>query len=82
MLDSNIAFKNLSLYDQKFFYCYTIFSQKRSSKQKRGYIQRSLVLISEFYIGGVLNLLNNIGMIYFNDDILNMPIDRLKVLHL
>ncbi len=79
-LDSNIPFKNLSLYDQKFYFCYTIFSQKKSSKRKRGYIQRSLVLISEFYVPVLLNFLINIGKIYFDDgDGKRCQMNKLKV---
>jgi hypothetical protein len=80
-LDSNIPFKNMSLNDQKFYFCYTIFSQKKSQKRKRGYLQKSLVLISEFYLPELFALSSNLTKIYFDDEIGNdISWVKLKVL--
>jgi hypothetical protein len=48
-LDNNIPLKCTSITDQKFYYCYTLFIQLKSSNFKRGYLQKSLVIVSQFY---------------------------------
>jgi len=48
-LDNNIPLKCTSITDQKFYYCYTLFIQLKRSDFKRGYLQKSLVIVSQFY---------------------------------
>jgi hypothetical protein len=45
----SVELKNISINDQKFLNCYTLFIQKRNQKYKRGYMQKSIVIISPFY---------------------------------
>lgn len=43
------SIKCISIQDQQFLYCYTHFFQRKSNSLKRGYMQKSLVIISETY---------------------------------
>lgn len=38
-----------SISDQSFYYCYTIFIQKKDANYKRGYMQKSIMIVTEIY---------------------------------
>jgi len=77
-----IPFQCSSILDQKFYFCYSIFLQKKSIKSKRGYSQKSLVLVSEQYFGDIYyNLLAEVGQFYFNDKINISVKNKLKKIY-
>ena len=62
--DYNIPLKGNSLDSHSFNYCYTLFIQKKKKESKRGYIQKSIIIISpslsKYYFFKLLYLLKDL----------------------
>ena len=58
----------LNIRDQHFLFCYTKFTQKKHPNFKRGYMQKSLVIITESYIPKIFfNILDQLNQLYSNN---------------
>jgi hypothetical protein len=75
-LDYNIPLMNTSISDQEFYYCYTLFIQKKDKQFSRGYMQKSLVIVSEYYLKNLFyHFLTEIrAVIYTEENAINTNI--------
>lgn len=62
----NISLKGHSITEYSFLYCYSLFIQRRKSDTKRGYIQKSIILVSS-----VLSKSFYFKVLYFIKDLLS-----------
>lgn len=46
-VNNNVLLKSLCVKDHKFFFCYALYIQLKCKENKRGYIQKSIIIISD-----------------------------------
>lgn len=81
-LDSGIPLKCTSIIDQKFYYCYTLFIQQKNTNYKRGYLQKSIMIISEFYYKKLfLDYLYQFRNIFINETSAKFSLNKLEKLY-
>lgn len=82
-LDNNIPLKCISISDQNFYYCYALFLQRKNKNYKRGYMQKSIVIVSELYYKDLFyNFLSEIKKVYLIEGSFTIPVDKLEVIYI
>lgn len=83
ILGGEIPLKCTSITDQKFYYCYTLFIQMKNNKYKRGYMQKSIMIVSEFYYKKLfLDLLLQFKKVFVSETGQTFPLKNLEKLFL